>query len=43
MLIEYFETKFIRQGDANINIVAYSVNVRIKFYFIEGATVHDAA
>ena len=26
-----------------INIVAYSVNVRDKFYSIEGATVYDAA
>jgi len=28
---------------ATINIVAYSVNVCVKFYSIEGATVYDAA
>ena len=26
-----------------IKIVAYSVNVRVKFYSIEGATIYDAA
>ena len=26
-----------------MNTVTYSVNVRVKFYSIEGATVHDAA
>jgi len=28
---------------ATINIVAYSVNVHVKFYSIEDATVYDAA
>jgi len=28
---------------ATINIVAYSVNVRVKFYSIEVATIYDAA
>ena len=28
---------------ATINIVAYSVNVRVKFSSINGATVYDAA
>jgi len=29
-------------GGANINIVTYSVNVRLKFYSTEGTTIHDA-
>ena len=28
---------------STINIVVYSVNVRVKFYSIEGTTVYDAA
>ena len=28
---------------STINIVVYSVNVRVKFYSIQGATVYDAA
>ena len=28
---------------STINIVVYSVNFRVKFYSIQGATVYDAA
>jgi len=39
--------KFLLQlhslGGTTINIVAYSVNVRVKFYSIEGATIYNAA
>jgi len=35
------QIKFAR--GATINIVAYSVNLRVKFSSINSATVHDAA
>jgi len=38
-----FASNYIRIRGATINIVAYSVNVRVKFYSIEGATIYDAA
>jgi len=41
ILLYLLEIIFAR--GATINIVAYSVNVRVKFYSIEGATVYDAA
>ena len=34
---------FGRGQGTTINIVAYLVNVLVKFYSIEGATVYDAA